>query len=96
MVDNDKILMDACLQMCDRFMKTHAVEAGFLRIGKKSLEILERAGHPGLAVTLDHGYIDQKIDAIHRVDDVKLHTGAVDSMGLFLLSIHKRDAVLLA
>ena len=96
MIDNNKILMDACLQMRDRLVETHAVEAGFLRIGKKSLEVLEGASHPGLAVALDHRHIDQKVDAVHRVDDVQLHAGAVNCVVFFFLSIHKRNAVLLA
>ena len=95
MVDHDKVLMNAGLQMRDRLVQPHAVEAGFLRVGEKSLEILERAGHFGLAVALDHRHVDQEVDLVHVVDDVQLHTGAVHFVPPLLLSVHEGNIILL-
>ena len=96
MIDHDKILADRCLQMRDRLVEPHPVEPGLLCVGKQPFQVLECTGHFGLAMTLDHRHVDQKIDLVHIIDDIQLHSGAVHSMPFLLLAIHKRDAILLA
>ena len=95
MVDHDEILADPLLQMGDRFMQSHPVETGLLRIGQKPLEILERTGHPGLAVPLDHGHIDQKIDPVDGIDHIQLHAGAVHTVPFLFLSVDEGHIIFL-
>ena len=45
---------------------------------------------------LEHRHIDQEIDLIHRVNDIELHTGAVDLMPFVFLSVYKGHIVFFA
>ena len=94
MVDDNEVLMDALLQMGDRLVQAHAVEAALLFVGKKSLHIFERTGHFRLAMPLHDGHVDQKIDPVHHICDLQLHAGTVDLMPFFLLGVNKRHTVL--
>jgi hypothetical protein len=75
-VDQDQVLADDRVQGRDREVQAQAVRTPLLPVGDAALEVLERAGHPGLAMALEHRHIDQVIQLQNLLADGDLHPAA--------------------
>ena len=93
MVDHDKILPDPAGQMCDRSMESHRMKVTFFLVRKQALHVLERAGDPRLAVSLEDRDIDQKIKPVSTVAEQEAHPSAVFFVPRILLCIDQRDSI---
>ena len=93
MVDHNKILPDSAGQMGDRLMKSHCVKVTLFLVREQSLHVLERAGDPRLAVSLEDRDIDQKIKPVSTVAEQEVHPSAVFFVPRILLCIDQRDPI---
>jgi hypothetical protein len=93
MVYHNKILPYAFLKMRDRFMKTHLMKMRFLPVRNKSFYVFQCTGDFRLAMSFQDRHINQKIDIVHNIRNLKLHTGTIHLMVRFRLGVKKRHAI---